>query len=80
MFGTRHRGRANGLIVTIGVMGSASGLLLIGVLNDWLGSYGKAFAVVALAPLAAAVLVLARFPETARVELEDLNPDDATLD
>ena len=50
------------------------------MLNDWLGSYGKAFAVVALAPLAAAVLVLARFPETARVELEDLNPDDATLD
>ena len=79
LFSTRHRARANGLIVTLGVAGSASGLLLVGVLADRLGSYGHAFSIAAIGPVLAAVLVLWRFPETAGVELEDLNPGDARL-
>jgi hypothetical protein len=38
---------------------------------------GKALAVLAIGPLALAILVLRWFPETAHVELETLNPDDA---
>ncbi len=77
LFSTRTRARANGLVVTLGVAGSATGLLLVGVLSDRFGSYGPAFTVVAVGPVLAAVLVLRWFPETARVELETLNPGDA---
>jgi len=77
LFSTRHRARANGLIVTLGVAGSATGLLVVGMLADRFGSYGPAFMVVAVGPVLAAVLVLRWFPETARVELEVLNPGDA---
>jgi MFS family permease len=80
LFSTRHRARANGLIVTLGVAGSATGLLVVGMLADRFGSYGPAFSVVAVGPVLAAVLVLGWFPETARVELEALNPGDTDLD
>ena len=76
LFSTRSRARANGVIVTLGVAGSATGLLLVGALADAFGSYGHALAVAGVGPLLCAVLVLTRFPETARVELETLNPGD----
>lgn len=79
LFSTRNRARANGLIITLGVAGSATGLLVVGVLADRFGSYGPAFLVVAVGPVLAAVLVLRWFPETARVELEDLNPGDVPV-
>ena len=79
LFSTRNRARANGLVVTLGVAGSATGLLLVGMLSDRFGSYGPAFTLVAIGPVLAAVLVLGWFPETARVELETLNPSDANL-
>jgi hypothetical protein len=41
-----------------------------------LGSFGGALGVLAVAPLVMAAIVLALFPETARRELEDLNPED----
>ncbi len=78
LFSTANRARANGLIVTLGVAGSATGLLLVGALSDHFGAYGPAFLVVGIGPLLAAVLVLRWFPETARVELETLNPGDAS--
>jgi hypothetical protein len=56
--------------------GSAVGLVAAGWLADALGSFGRAFAVLAIAPVVVAALVLLRFPETARRELEDLNPED----
>ncbi len=85
LFSTRDRGTANGIITIFGVLGSASGLLLVGWLADdgqW-GSYGPAFAAAAVAPLLYAALVWFKFPETAQRELEDINPSDAqqpTLD
>ena len=79
LFSTANRARANGLIVTLGVAGSASGLLLVGALSDRFGDYGPAFLIVAIGPLLAAVLVLRWFPETARVELEALNPGDTEV-
>ena len=77
LFGTQGRGRANGLITTIGVTGSATGLFVAGWLSDSLGGQlGPALALLALGPLVVAVLVLVKFPETAGVKLEDLNPED----
>lgn len=77
LFGTNRRGRANGLIVTVGVAGSALGLVVAGWLSDSLdGRVGPALALLAVGPLAVAALVLWKYPETAGQELEDLNPED----
>ena len=77
LFGTHDRGRANGLVLTLGVAGSAMGLLAAGWLSDQLGGrLGPALALLAVGPLIVAALVLLKFPETAGLELEDLNPED----
>jgi MFS family permease len=75
LFPTGVRAKANGVLVVAGVLGSSSGLLLAGWLSDrW--SLGPALAVLALGPAVLAALVVTRYPETARLELEDLNPED----
>jgi MFS family permease len=76
LFPTSLRGRANGLISTAAMGGSVVGLGAFGRLETATGAFGRALAVLAVAPLAMAVVVLAFFPETARRELEDLNPED----
>jgi MFS family permease len=76
LFPTGVRARANGMLVIAGVVGSATGLLAAGVLSDSMGSLGKALAVLSIGPALLAILVVARYPETARLELEDINPED----
>jgi MFS family permease len=76
LFPTGVRARANGVLVVAGVLGSSAGLLAAGALTDSLGSLGRALAVLAIGPALLALLVVARYPETARLELEDLNPED----
>jgi MFS family permease len=77
LFPTRRRGRANALITVVAVMGSSAGLLLAGYLARELGSLGAAMAVLAVGPAVLVALILTRFPETAKKELEELNPGDA---
>jgi MFS family permease len=77
LFGTHDRSRANALVVTIGVAGSALGLVMVGTLADRVGNLGVPIAVTALGPLLVAGLVLLRFPETSGLDLEELNPEDA---
>ncbi len=78
LFGTNDRGRANGTIVTVGVAGSAVGLVLAGALSDRMGgNVAPVLALLAVGPLLVAGLVLTLYPETAAVELEDLNPEDS---
>jgi MFS family permease len=76
LFPTGHRGRAGGLISALSLVGSSLGLLLVGWLVAQGASYGPVMALMALGPLAVAVLVLVSYPETAHRELEDLNPED----
>ncbi len=78
LFGTYRRGRSNGLIVAVGVTGSALGLLVAGWLSDVLdGQLAPALALLAVGPVAVAALVMWKYPETAGRELEDLNPEDS---
>ena len=77
LFPTRLRGRANGVITLCAVIGSVVGLLTVGHLSETFGRFGPAMAIVATGPVAVALVVLTRFPETARRELEELNPTDA---
>jgi MFS family permease len=76
LFGTHDRGRANGLVVTVGVLGSAVGLIFVGQFSDQLGEIGPALAILALGPMIVAGMVLTLYPETAGLELEEINPED----
>lgn len=77
LFPTSLRGRANGLITLAGVGGSSVGLILAGRFETYFGSFGPGMAILAIGPFIVAALVLTLYPETAHVELEVLNPEDA---
>ena len=77
LFPTGLRGRANGLITLAGVCGSGVGLILAGRLRDHFHRFGPGFAMLAAGPIVVAILVITLYPETANIELEDLNPEDA---
>ena len=80
LFPTALRGRANGVINVVGAAGGAAGLVVVGRLasHRYFGTLGTPLAILGAGPIALAVLVLARYPETAHRELEDLNPEDST--
>lgn len=77
LFPTSLRGRANGTIAVLGRAGSVVGLIAAGQLSGTFDRLGPAMALLALGPLALAILVITSYPETAHTELEDLNPEDA---
>lgn len=77
LFPTALRGKANGLITLGSVAGSSVGLVIAGRLADHYGRMGPGIALLAIGPLVVALLVLALYPETAHLELEELNPEDA---
>ena len=76
LFPTALRGKANGILSICGVAGSAVGLITVGFVSEGIDSLGAAIAVMAPFPVLVALLVLARYPETAHLELEALNPVD----
>ena len=77
LFPTALRGKANGLLAAIGLCGSLIGLVGVGVLSDHFdGSFATPMAIAAVAPVLVALLVLAAYPETAQLELEQINPED----
>ncbi len=76
LFATTARGRANGLITVVGVVGSALGLVIVGSLSDRLDGIAHAMPYVAIGPLLLAVLIIVAYPETAHLELEEINPED----
>ncbi|MFN8016493.1 MAG: MFS transporter [Acidimicrobiales bacterium] len=77
LFPTALRGRANGIITLTGVIGSSTGLIVAGRLATRWDSFGPAMSLLAIGPCIGALLVLTLYPETARRELEDINPEDA---
>lgn len=77
LFGTHSRGRSNGTLVTFGVIGSAIGLYAVGKLSDQTLAVGPAMMMLTVGPLIVAALILFLFPETAGLELEEINPEDA---
>jgi MFS family permease len=76
LFPTSLRGKANGVITMLGVLGSVIGLSVAGRLADRWGSFGPGLSILAIGPLLMAVLILVAYPETAHRELEELNPED----
>ncbi|MEL7209794.1 MAG: MFS transporter, partial [Actinomycetota bacterium] len=77
LFPTATRGRVNGLIALVSVIGSSLGLLATGFLSDAFDGLGPAVAVMAVGPALLVILIIVAFPETAHRSLEELNPEDA---
>ena len=77
LFPTSLRGRANGIITITSLAGSAVGLAAAGALADHFGRIGPALALLGIGPLVLALLVVVAYPETAGLELEEINPEDA---
>ena len=77
LFPTGNRGRANGYITALSLAGSSIGLIAVGGLVDHGWTYGKAMLLVGLGQLVAAVIAFLAYPETAHLELEQINPQDA---
>jgi hypothetical protein len=62
-------------VTASGLVGGSFGLIACGRLLDAGWSYSSVMALLALAPVAVAVLVVVAFPETAHRELEEISPD-----
>ncbi len=77
LFPTGNRGRANGYVTALSLAGSSIGLLLVGALVHRGWSYGESMLVVGFGQLLAAVIAYLAYPETAHLELEQINPQDA---
>ena len=76
LFPTAKRNLASALITTASLVGGSIGLIGAGIALDAGYSYGQVMGVLALGPLAVSIIVLAKYPETANVSLEELNPED----
>ncbi|MEI7548351.1 MAG: MFS transporter, partial [Actinomycetota bacterium] len=79
MFPTGNRGMANGLITMTALLSGSLGILGVGVLRDHGSSYGSVMACLGLGQLVAAWVAFRHYPETAHLELEQLNPEDPTI-
>lgn len=77
LFPTSLRSKANGIITVVGLVGSAVGLVVAGVLADHFDRFAPGMSLLAVGPVLMAVLILIFYPETAHRELEELNPEDA---
>ena len=77
LFPTGNRGRANGYLTALSLAGSSIGLLSVGALVHAGWSYGQSMLVVGFGQLLAALIAFVAYPETAHLELEQINPQDA---
>ena len=75
MFPTARRGTGAATVTAGGLIGGSIGLIAAGRLLDSGWSYSAVMGLLALGPIAVALLVVIAFPETAHRELEEISPD-----
>lgn len=80
LFPTGNRGWANGLVTASALLGGSISIVTIGWLLDRDVSFGALIAVVGIGQLVGAWLAWRWYPETAHLELEQLNPGDPRID
>ena len=76
LFPTEVRGTAGAGLTIVGVIGSASGLLVAGLLSDQLGGIGRAVALTAIGPVIVGLLLIGRLPEARGKLLDDVSPSE----
>lgn len=79
LFPTGNRSRAAGIITALALVGGIGGLIGTGQLIDRGWSYSTVMAMMGLAQVVVTIIVITSYPETAHRELEEMNPEDATL-
>ena len=77
LFPTETRSTSNGLLGVIGVLGSALGFVVTGLLAHPQGELGRAIALCGVASLVAALVLVPRLPESVAQALDDVSPTDA---
>jgi MFS family permease len=76
LFPTGRRGLAGALVTASALAGGSIGLLAAGPMIDSGLGYGATMLLLAIAPVAASVIIWFAYPETANLELEEINPGD----
>lgn len=79
LFPTGNRGTANGLVTATALLSGSVGILLVGQLRDRGASFGSLIAALSVGQLVAAYIAVRHYPETAHLELEQLNPGDPAV-
>jgi MFS family permease len=77
LFPTENRSTSNGLLGVIGVLGSALGFVVTGLLAHPKGELGRAIALCGIASLIAAIVLVPRLPESVALKLDEVSPPDA---
>ena len=77
LFPTHQRGLAGGIIMTSSLVGGSIGLIGAGRAVDNGATYGQVMVTLLVFPVLASLLVWFRYPETAHLSLEEINPEDA---
>ena len=76
LFPTAVRSLAGGIIMTSALVGGSIGLIAGGHIIDAGFSYGTVMMWLVIGPVIASLVMLFRYPETAHMELEEINPAD----
>ena len=76
LFPTARRSFAGGVIMASALIGGSIGLVAGGFIIEANDSYAPTMFLMALGPVLSSVIVWKRYPETAHLELEDINPGD----
>lgn len=79
LFPTGRRGWANGLVTTTALVSGSAAIVVVGWLHDHGWSFGWLVSLVAVGQLLAALVAHRWYPETAHLELEQLNPEDPAV-
>jgi len=74
LFPTEVRSTSNAMLYTVGVIGSATGLLIAGGLSDQLGGIGRSVALTGVGSLLVAIFVVPLLPESAARMLDEVSP------
>ena len=80
LFPTEVRSTSNAMLYVVGVLGSASGLLLAGGLSDQLGGIGRSVALTGIGSFLVALIVVPMLPESAARSLDDVSPTQTTAE
>ncbi len=80
LFPTEVRSTSNAILYVIGVLGSATGLLVAGGLADRVGGLGRSVALTGIGSFLVALIVIPLLPESAARVLDEVSPTQSTPD
>ena len=79
LFPTGNRGSANGIVTAVALLSGSVGILIVGYFHSHGASFGVLMAAMGVGQLIAAYVAYRHYPETAHLQLEQLNPGDPVI-